>query len=406
MLTALQERAGAADAGGAIVGRLQSDEAPVAGVEIVVRRGDQVVGRDRSGAAGEFRIPVDGPGEYRVAIDPATIPPGFRLQDRGRLVLPKVVVQPTQDKFVLFPFGRGSALDPPSMLERVTSVTVSGVKLGLIIGLAAVGLTMVFATTGLVNFAHGELVTFGALVAWYLNAGGVPLVAAGVLAAVGGGLLGAGLELALWRPLRRRRAGATAAMIISTGVALLLRNAYLLVFEGPARTFHQFAVQSPWSVGPFLVLPKNVVIMGAAGAVLAALAMVLSRSRPGIAVRAVADEHDLAEASGVDVDRVVLTVWIGSASLAALAGVALGATESVQWDMGLRLLLVMFAAIVVGGLGSVSGAVLGGLLVGLASEMSTLFIPNEFKIVVALGTLILVLLARPQGILGKAVRVG
>lgn len=392
--------------GEAIVGRLQSDGAPVRGVEISVSRGRALAGRDLSDSEGDFRIPVKGPGSYRVEIATDTIPSGFTLQDPGRVVLPAVVVQPGQDKFVLFPFGRGSAIVRPPTSERVAGVAISGMKLGLIISLAAVGLTVVYSTTGLVNFAHGELVTFGALAAWYLAAEGVPLVVAGLLAAVGGGLLGAALEVALWRPVRRRRAGTTSAMVISIGLSLLLRNVYLLVFEGPARPYPQFAVQSPWHVGPFLVLPKNVVIMMASAGMLTLLAVVLSRSRRGTAVRAVADDHDLAETSGVDVSRVLLTVGVGSTALAALAGVMLGATESVQWDMGLRLLLVILAAIVVGGMGSISGAVFGGLIVGLASEMSTLVMPSEFKIFVALGVLVLVLLARPRGILGNAVRVG
>jgi branched-chain amino acid transport system permease protein len=123
-------------------------------------------------------------------------------------------------------------------------------------------------------------------------------------------------------------------------------------------------------------------------------------------MRAVADDRDLAEASGIDVRRIILATWIGGAALAALGGVFQGLTERVSTDMGFTLLLSIFAAVVVGGLGTAYGAMVGGLLIGLVVQLSTLWVSVEFKVVVALAVLIVVLLVRPQGILGQAERVG
>jgi neutral amino acid transport system permease protein len=272
-------------------------------------------------------------------------------------------------------------------------------------------LSLVFGTTGLINFAHGELVTFGALIAWYVNASGgdgpgAPLLFAGAVGVVAGGLLGGGLDFGLWRPLRRRRTGNIALIVISIGLALFLRHVYLVIFKGNPRSFEQFATQQPWTLGPLSILPKDAVVIAVSVAVLITLGLLLERTKLGTAVRAVTDDPDLAESSGVDVKRIILLVWIVSTALAGLGGVLLGTTEAVQWDMGLRILLVMFAAVILGGLGTAFGAILGGLVIGVISEVSTFWFPTDYKIAFALLVLILVLLVRPQGILGVRERVG
>jgi branched-chain amino acid transport system permease protein len=219
-------------------------------------------------------------------------------------------------------------------------------------------------------------------------------------------LLGGGLDLGLWRPLRRRRTGTTALIVVSIGLALFLRYIFLVIFKGNPRSFEQFATQQPWNLGPLSILPKDAVIIVVAVAVLVTLGLLLERTKLGTAVRAVTDDPDLAESSGVDVKRIILVVWIVSAALAGLGGVLLGTSEAVQWDMGLRILLVMFAAVILGGLGTAFGAILGGLVIGVISEVSTFWFPTDYKIAFALLVLIIVLLVRPQGILGVRERVG
>ena len=132
----------------------------------------------------------------------------------------------------------------------------------------------------------------------------------------------------------------------------------------------------------------------------------LRHTRLGAAMRAVADNKDLAEASGISVDRVILYTWALGAALAGLGGIFLGITQTVQWDMGFVLLLIMFAAVVLGGIGTAYGAAMGGLIIGVATEASTFWIPVEFKHVVSLGVLIVVLMVRPQGLFGVKERIG
>jgi branched-chain amino acid transport system permease protein len=297
----------------------------------------------------------------------------------------------------------------PSFAERFANLLVSGTRFGLVIALCSVGLTLIYATTGLVNFAHGELVTFGALVAfWASSSGGLglPLVVAGLVAVVVAGAFGAAQDVVLWEPLRRRRAGNVSTIVISIGLSIMLRNVYLVLFEGNPRAYAQFATQAPIDIGFVSVQVKELVSIALCVTVLAATGALLRYTRLGTAVRAVSNEPQLARASGVDVRRVVFTVWVAGAMLAGAGGVLLGLTEGVQWNMGLRILLLMFAAVVVGGLGSPAGALIGGVLIGVVSELSSLWIPSDFKTVVALVALILVLLVRPQGIMGLRERVG
>jgi len=379
-----------------------------------VKSGGATIGAATSDSEGRFEVRVPGPATYQVSIDAASIPAGFALVDSSRTELPRFRVYGQNPQRVLFPFvGISSSAphyDVQSRWERMLNLAVGGVRLGLIIGLCAVGLSLVYGTTGLVNFAHGELVTFGALVAWFLDTstGGprIGLLAALPLVIVAGGLLGGALEVGLWRPLVRRRTGNLSRMLVSIGLSIFLRYGYQIVYGGNARAYRQYSAQAPTRIGPIELPVRDYVVMAACALVLVTIALVLERTRLGIAIRAVADERDLAASSGIDTRRVVLAVWMGGAALSALGGMLLGVSETVQWNMGYRLLLTIFAAVVLGGLGSAYGAMAGGLVVGVASEVSTYWLPADFKFAIALGMLILVLLVRPQGILGARERIG
>lgn len=402
-------------AGQRIAGRLASGSTPIEGVRVTVSGVDPAgfEGEDTSDANGEWSVEVPGPGTYRVAIDTGTIPEGFALANPDRFELPRFPVFPgaaVRNAAFAFESAEGGGIDVPTRWERVARLVFSGIRLGLIIGLVSVGLSLIFGTTGLVNFAHGELVTIGALFAWFWSASksgpGFTLVVAAVLAVAMSGLFGAALELGLWRPMVRRRSGAVARMLVSIGLALFLRNLFQVVYGSGPRPYRQFSAQSPVDIGPLRNPPRDFAIMAICVVALIGVGLALERTRLGTAVRAVADERDLAEASGIDVRRVILAVWAGGAALAGLGGILYGVSQGVQWNMGFRLLLTMFAAVVLGGLGSAYGAMAGGLVVGVASEVSTYWIDADFKFAVALAILILVLLVRPQGILGVRERVG
>jgi branched-chain amino acid transport system permease protein len=401
-----------------IRGFLRNDGEPVQGVTITVSGDDGEVGTAETGADGAWEIPVPGPGSYEVVLDADTLP-----SDLPGVVVDTITttVNPLQDKAVLFRIGEpgsdtggeGGTTTVPAegsaetaQPSQIWQLVASGLRFGLILGLAALGLSLIFGTMGLTNFAHGELVTFGAIVAWFLNDAGLPLIAAAILAVVISGAFGWAQDVGFWRPLRRRGSGLIAMMIISIGVGLILRYLYLYFFSGQRRSYNQFVVQRALDFGPFGYAPRDLWIMGVALVVLGLVATALIKTRIGKATRAVSDNPALASASGIDVDRVITTVWIVGTALAGLAGVLFGLIQQVDYLIGFRVLLLVFAAVVLGGLGTAWGAMIGALIVGVFVEVSTLVIPSELKYAGVLGVLILILLVRPQGILGRRERIG
>ncbi|MGH9187905.1 MAG: branched-chain amino acid ABC transporter permease, partial [Acidimicrobiales bacterium] len=235
---------------------------------------------------------------------------------------------------------------------------------------------------------------------------GVHLVFAALLALVICGGTAGLLDIGLWRPLRRRGVSLLAMMIVSIGLGLAARNLFQLLFGEGTEPYNDFVIQRGVDVGPIVAAPKELWIIGLSLAALVAVATLLQYTRMGKATRAVADNPDLAASSGIDVERVILLVWVAGGALAALGGILFAVDQRVQFDMGFKLLLLMFAGITLGGLGTAYGALLGSFVVGMVIQLSTLVIANELKTVGALAILIVVLLVRPQGILGRAERIG
>ena len=155
-----------------------------------------------------------------------------------------------------------------------------------------------------------------------------------------------------------------------------------------------------------LITPLQVGVSLVSLAVLVVASLMLQRTRLGKATRAVADNPALAAASGINVDRVIRLVWIGGAALAGLSGVGLGLTQGFNYQFGFKILLLIFAAVVLGGLGTIWGALVGSFVIGILIEVSTIIVPAELKYVSALAVLIIVLVVRPQGILGRRERIG
>ncbi len=285
------------------------------------------------------------------------------------------------------------------------SKLVTGLIFGLLLALAAIGASLIYGTTGLNNFAHGELVTFGGLVAFTAATLGAPGWLGILLAIVIGGAFGLVQDTFIWRPLRKRRVGLIPLMIVSIGLALSTRYIYVFFYGGDRLAL-------PNDPSPFLVLGpvslRFTDVMGAvvAAVVLVAVAFVLLKTKLGKATRAVSDNPSLAAASGINVDSVIRSVWIGSAALAGLAGVLVGYYQSLRWDTGSAILLLIFAAVTLGGLGSAFGALVGSIVLGVFMNLATLVIPENLKYAAALVVLIVILLFRPQGILGKRERIG
>lgn len=390
-----------------VTGRLQRGDEPVAGVVIGVEDATgATVGEATSAADGSWSVPVPSAGEYTVRLDESTLPEGVALRAPDRNPL-QVSVSSGQQRTVVFILGEGTqALTGAA--SRFPQTVVNGVKMGLIIAMTAIGLSLIFGTTGQINFAHGELVTLGAVVAWYLNvvSPGVHLVPAAILSMGVVGLGGVGLELGLWRPVRRRHPQRFQVLVISVGLSLVLRHLILIFYGSRGQPYGSYALQETMRFGPLEQTPRDLSILALSALVLALVGLMVQRTRVGKAMRAVSDNPELASSSGIDLRRVVLLVWALGGALAALGGVFLGVVESVTWDMGFRLLLLMFAGVVLGGLGTAFGTMVGSVIVGLIMEVSTLFFPTELRSMWALVVLVLILIVRPQGILGLKERVG
>jgi branched-chain amino acid transport system permease protein len=307
---------------------------------------------------------------------------------------------------VAFPLGEGTVVQT-SKLQLAASLFIIGLKLGAIIALSAIGLSLIFSVTGLVNFAHAELVTIGAVIAFGFHALGPqwPLVIAVIPAILAGGAIGWGQEKAIWKPLRKRKVNLLTMLVIAIGLGFALRFFVLVIFGGAPRAYPDFAGQQAIEIFGVTMTPKHLVTIGVALLLLAAVGLFLQKTQAGTALRAVRDNRDLAESSGIDVQKVIALTWTMGAALAAVGGVFFGLTESVQWDMGFRLLLLMFAAVILGGIGTAYGTMLGAFIVGVAVEMSVLWVPSELKLTVGLILLIIMLIVRPQGLLGARERI-
>ncbi|MFK4100502.1 branched-chain amino acid ABC transporter permease [Streptomyces sp. NPDC019531] len=301
------------------------------------------------------------------------------------------------------PHGRGFG-------ARLLQALIDGVQFGVIIAITAVGLSLIFGTIHLINFAHGEFVTIGATFAFFLNVSpagpGWHLVPATIAAVLVGALLGGAVDRVIWRPLRARGTGLINLFIVTIGLSLLLRHVVLILFGTRPASFAQYDIQEAFDLGPVGITPRDLTVTVLSVLVLFGVAALLQRTRIGTAIRAVSVNRDLAEASGINVQRVVLVVWMLGGALAALGGVFFGLEEIITWDMGFKLLLLMFAGIILGGLGSAYGAMVGSLVIGIVAQVSSLWFPVDLQYAWALLVLIVVLLVRPQGILGRPERVG
>jgi branched-chain amino acid transport system permease protein len=383
---------------------------PAEGVSVTVASADGSFEETvESDDEGRYFVVVPGGGSYTVTLDPETLPDEVVLRNADRASL-EVVLREGQSRNVLFPidFGEAAQRNVASTFDRAVRLTFQGLRFGLIIAMCAIGLSLIFGTTGLVNFAHGEMVTFGALVAYFLNVtlGWHLYIAAPVAIAIGA-LAGAGIDRGLWRPLRERGTGLIAMLVVSIGLGIMLRYIFNFQFGGLTRPYADFSFQrASIEVGPLNIVPRDLIGMIISVLALVAVALFLQRTRTGKATRAVSDNRDLAESSGINVNRVITFVWAAGAGLATLGGILFGLSEQVSWQMGFQLLLLMFAGVTLGGLGTAYGALVGSMVVGMVMEVSTLWLPTEFKTVTALGILIVILLVRPQGILGQAERIG
>lgn len=382
----------------------RDDDEPVEGAAIVVTdAADEEVDEVETDEDGKATITLPGEGQYTATLDLEALPDDVGLPREGRDV---ISIDPTRARILTFTLGDRER-SVTTTADRIPQLLFNGLSFGLIIAITSVGLSLIFGTTGLVNFSHSEHVTWGAVVAWWINVDhGIHILPAALIAIAIGAATAALLDKVLWGRLRARGMSLIAMMIVSIGLSLAVRSFIQLLFGGVFRPYRQFYRQDGFDLGPITTTPKDLWMIGLILLVIVGVASILQYTRIGKAMRAVSDNPDLAASSGIDVDRVITFVWALGGGLAALGGVMFGLQQQVHFEMGFRLLLLMFAGITLGGLGTAYGALVGSFVVGMLVEVSTLVIPTELKNVGALAVLIVVLLFRPQGILGRAERVG
>lgn len=285
--------------------------------------------------------------------------------------------------------------------RELGQVTLNGIVAGNYFALGAVGLTLIFGVLRLVNFAHGEFLTFGAYMLVLGNALDVPLPVSILIGVLLTAVLGVTLEVGLWRPVRRKRVGELQLLLLALGLAFFMRYAIAFV-AGPEDRATGGNITAGVDLGPFRIGRTELIATVVGLTVIALVALALKYSSLGRQTRALADSIQLAETTGIDTDRIVLITWAASAGLAGLAGILYALPAgSVNPNLGFTLILSIFAAVVVGGIGNAYGALLGGLLIGLVQEWATLVIDPAMKVAVGFAVLILVLLVRPQGLFGR-----
>ena len=292
------------------------------------------------------------------------------------------------------------------MLAYLAQLILNGFLTGAILALTGVGASLVFGIQRVANFAHGEYLTFAAYVALVLNVGlrlNIAVAALGAMAATA--LLAVSIHFAVLRPLRGR--GLVALSLITTGIGLMLRNVVFLA-AGPRIREYGIDQSAVYDLGLVRISPGQAVALAIAAVVAPAVALFLARTRLGKAMRAVADNRDLAAISGIDVDRIGTYVWLLAGGLAGLGGVMFGVVQGTfEPNLGFQVLFLIFTTVVLGGIGSAYGALVAGLVLGLAMDLSTWSgfaggLDARFKPVLAFAALILLLLYRPQGLFGRA----
>ena len=404
-------RAGASCAPNASIGCMQGtlrdeDGDPVQGAKLTLS-GQGAAATATSDKGGQYRFAVGKTGPYRLVLDTASLPKGMKAAVATKTITVTVgQLQPAV--FALTGQAKkneAAQSAAPTLLSQIWSQISGGLLLGLLLALASIGLSLVYGTTGLSNFAHAEQVTLGGLLTYVFAIQlGLPFLLAAVISIALCALTGTVQDRVIWQPLRKRGVGLTQLMVVTIGLQLALEYTYQFFFGAgvlPVTTTFQF------NTGPLGITPNGYLSMAISIVVLIVVGLLLLRTRIGRATRAVADNRALAAASGIDVDRIIRLVWTISTGLAGLAGILYALVYGgIAWNTGAELLLLIFASVTLGGLGTAFGALIGSLVIGLVTQLSSLVLSAELKYATALLILILVLVFRPQGILGRKQRIG
>ena len=280
---------------------------------------------------------------------------------------------------------------------QIVQLIVNGIAVGSIIALAAVGLTLTYGILRLSNFAHGDFLTLSAYLTLLLNSGGMNIWLSMILAATGTVAAMLLSEKLLWARMRSIRATSTTLIIISIGLALFLRNGIIFIWGGQNQNYN-LPVTTALNIFGIRIPQNQLLVLGVAAVAILALHYLLQNTKIGKAMRAVADDLDLARVSGINVEQVILWTWIIAGIFTSVGGSMYGLITAVRPNMGWFLILPLFASVILGGIGNPYGAIAAAFIIGIAQELSTLWIGSQYKQGIALLMMILVLLIRPKGL--------
>ena len=422
---------------------LDSNNDPLPGIDVTIAGNgfEEVVTSTDSPVS----VQVPAVGSYTLTVDPATVPDGMSSDFPERQVTAQLgstargafhIVEgsgggesesPTEPSETASDGGGGTGtgeeaeaggIGADGSTENVSGWPAfsqvwqqfgSGIRFGLLLALASVGLSLIYGTTGISTFSHGEQVTLGALLGFIsVNWWDLPVWAAVIVTIVICAATGWLQDVALWGPLRRRGTPVIQLMIVTIGLSMALQYLIQMFIGGQSQRVLP-ANARPVEIVGITLSSASWLSMLVALVVIAGIAWFLTQTRTGRATRAVSDNAALAAATGINPDKIVRIVWTMSTGLAGLSGMLLAISfGSFTWTLGMILLLLMFASVTLGGMGTAFGALAGSIVIGLVVEMSTLIpgMPSSLRYASGLLILILVLLIRPQGLLGRAVRVG
>lgn len=277
---------------------------------------------------------------------------------------------------------------------------INGLVLGSIIALAAIGLSMVYGILNFANFAHGDFLTLGAYLAFLFSVVlGINFLPACALSLVITAFVAVFCDYAIWKRMRAKGAGRIALIIVSIGLALFIRN-FIVFLWGPDIERYALPVKRGIELGSVVITQNQIAVILVALICMFFVHYLLTMTTIGKAMQALSDNIDLAKVSGIDVDLVIRYTWAIGMALAAVGGILYGLLTNINPNMGWFMLLPMFAAAILGGIGNPYGAMAGGIIIGLAQELSTAILPTEYKLAVGFAIMIVVLLVRPQGIMG------
>jgi branched-chain amino acid transport system permease protein len=287
---------------------------------------------------------------------------------------------------------------------------VNGLVVGSVYALVALGYTMVYGILQLINFAHGEIVMIGALSALFVTnaliAVGLPpalaLVVAILAAMIVCAIVGVSIERIAYRPLRS--APRLAPLITAIGVSIFLQQIAILVFGRNYFTFPEIIPKTPINIGPITVTANEIVILITSVALMAGLLWLVNKTKVGTAMRATAEDQKVAGLMGIDINKIIAFTFAIGSGLGAVAGVMVASNYGqAHYYMGFMLGLKAFTAAVMGGIGNLWGAMVGGLILGLVENVGLIFVRGDYKDIFAFVVLVLVLIFRPQGLIGEKV---